>query len=848
MGQVIQAESRSLELTAVTLWEHDDDVYEYYDQPPQLRLNTKTTLGQVTGYGYTPDFFVLAKDFIGWVECKKTEFLEGEVANGKTTFIFEKNQWLHVPGSQYAKSLGLQFEVFTECSFSSAQLNNTVFLEDYWRVGCAAIGLVEQKEIRKLFEGAPFLTLGNLIGRGGDGTADIIYKMLADEQLHFLAEEEHLSEHSSTKIFLEIAEAKAYSFRKKIALTQDAEIYQSPVITLAVGSRLKWKNKIYEIVEAGDDNRCLKGPDDRAIFLPIDDLERLIAIGDIKSGEPEETARAEAATICNGAHPKEIEDALERLQCLKEPERIFSVTGKKPCPRIRRTWEARARKSKELYGCEYILLIDRAKSRGNRTRRLVPAVLDEIGKMAEVWKTEDISVNAIHAMLAAVCTEKGLLIPSVKALRRELKNRVKAYDQTLGSQGEKAAYIQKEFVWFLDRTSPPHGERFLEVAHIDHTKMDVHLIDSLHGGNLGRPWLSLLIDAYTRVILAFVLTYDAPSYRTLMLLMRECVRRHHRVPRTIVSDAGSEFLSAYWEQLLARLEITKRERPAGQSRNGSVIEAAFGVVDKDFTHQLTGTSKRLKKPRGVSRSHDPRKHAIWNLPVLTEELDKYIYEVYPTLNHSALGTTPQQAMEHSKKMGGSRAWKYVSYEESRVLFLPSYGNSQITLIPGRGLKVGPFHYFSNELQAPELEGKRFLVRYDPFDLSYVYAYVNRRWRRCETPMAGHLKGRTEKEIALITDEYNAKYRQKGKKLKETLPDYGRYLQQTFEKENILKQQKRDAELNKSIDLEEHNDTEPVAGEPENQIPSQQVQIIPALLGGTTVSPKKLSKFQFREYK
>jgi len=192
--------------------------------------------------------------------------------------------------------------------------------------------------------------------------------------------------------------------------------------------------------------------------------------------------------------------------------------------------------------------------------------------------------------------------------------------------------------------------------------------------------------------------------------------------------------------------------------------------------------------------------------------------------------------------------KYVSYEESRVLFLPDYGNSEITLIPGRGLKVGPFHYFSNELQAPEFEGKRFFVRYDPFDLSYVYAYVNRRWRRCETPMAGHLKGRTEKEIALITDEYNAKYRQKGKKLKETLPDYGRYLQQTFEKENILKQQKRDAELNKSINLEEHNDTEPVAGEPVNQIPSQQVQIIPALLGGTTVSPKKLSKFQFREYK
>jgi len=63
MGQVIQAESRSLELTAVTLWEHDDDVYEYYDQPPQLRLNTKTKLGQVTGYGYTPGLLCIGKGF-----------------------------------------------------------------------------------------------------------------------------------------------------------------------------------------------------------------------------------------------------------------------------------------------------------------------------------------------------------------------------------------------------------------------------------------------------------------------------------------------------------------------------------------------------------------------------------------------------------------------------------------------------------------------------------------------------------------------------------------------------------------------------------------------------------------
>ena len=53
------------------------------------------------------------------------------------------------------------------------------------------------------------------------------------------------------------------------------------------------------------------------------------------------------------------------------------------------------------------------------------------------------------------------------------------------------------------------------------------------------------------------LTFDPPSYRSVMMVMRDCVRRHSRLPQIVVVDNGKEFSSVYFETLLAYFEITK---------------------------------------------------------------------------------------------------------------------------------------------------------------------------------------------------------------------------------------------------------------------------------------------------
>jgi hypothetical protein len=50
--------------------------------------------------------------------------------------------------------------------------------------------------------------------------------------------------------------------------------------------------------------------------------------------------------------------------------------------------------------------------------------------------------------------------------------------------------------------------------------------------------VTLLVDAFSRRILAAYLTFDPPGYRSCMMVLRDCVRPHARLPQFVVVDGG----------------------------------------------------------------------------------------------------------------------------------------------------------------------------------------------------------------------------------------------------------------------------------------------------------------------
>ncbi len=176
--------------------------------------------------------------------------------------------------------------------------------------------------------------------------------------------------------------------------------------------------------------------------------------------------------------------------------------------------------------------------------------------------------------------------------------------------GPRAAYRHEPFYWELELTTPRHGVRPWEIAHMDHTELDIELVCSQTGRPLGRPWLSLMLDAFSRRVLALHLTFDPPSYRSCMMLARECVRRHQRLPQIVVVDGAAEFRGAYFEALLARYECIKKTRPGAKPRFGSVCERVFGTANTQFVHTLTGNTQLLRHARQVTKAVDPRGRAV----------------------------------------------------------------------------------------------------------------------------------------------------------------------------------------------------------------------------------------------
>ena len=165
------------------------------------------------------------------------------------------------------------------------------------------------------------------------------------------------------------------------------------------------------------------------------------------------------------------------------------------------------------YSNGYVGLLPKTGSRGNRKPRLPEAsrnlLIEFVTNDFESLKQK--TRAASWAALKRACEERAIVAPSYVSFCLAVRERP-AFDQTLKRQGRRAAYNRTEFYFELQPTTPRHGDRPFEIGHIDHTELDGEVVCSLTGRPLGRPWLTILTDAFSRRGLSvYPLTYDLSS-------------------------------------------------------------------------------------------------------------------------------------------------------------------------------------------------------------------------------------------------------------------------------------------------------------------------------------------------
>src|SRR5208282_2585589 len=72
-GKVLSCESRRIEFAQALLLENDDEVLESFTQPPPIELCYKSAKARDVRCDVTPDFLVLRRSHVEWVDGKPAD-------------------------------------------------------------------------------------------------------------------------------------------------------------------------------------------------------------------------------------------------------------------------------------------------------------------------------------------------------------------------------------------------------------------------------------------------------------------------------------------------------------------------------------------------------------------------------------------------------------------------------------------------------------------------------------------------------------------------------------------------------------------------------------------------------
>ncbi len=275
----------------------------------------------------------------------------------------------------------------------------------------------------------------------------------------------------------------------------------------------------------------------------------------------------------------------------------------------------------------------------------------------------------------------------------------------------------------------PEPQRPLDLVQIDHTPVDLIVVDEAAREPIGRPYLTLAIDVFSRCVVGMVVTLEAPSATSVGLCLAHAVADKRPwlerleieadwpmtgKPRAIHLDNASEFHSEALRRGCEQYGIERHYRPRGEPHFGGVIERLVGTA-MGMVHELPGTTFSNPQERG---SYGSEAAATLTLAELERWLALAIAGPYHQMVHGTLGEPPTARWADGVAWHG--APPTVSNPKAFLIdFLPVIRRT----IRRTGFIIDHVTYYSDILKPwiarRDLLG-RFVIRRDPRDLSRVW--------------------------------------------------------------------------------------------------------------------------------
>ncbi|WP_081668127.1 DDE-type integrase/transposase/recombinase [Metapseudomonas resinovorans] len=226
-----------------------------------------------------------------------------------------------------------------------------------------------------------------------------------------------------------------------------------------------------------------------------------------------------------------------------------------------------------------------------------------------------------------------LVIPSKSTLRRTIEE-LDTFETELHQLGRNSAIKNQRW---SKKCRKLH--RLLQRAECDTHYLDV-IVVNIDGEVLGRPYLTVVLDVYSRRVIGWDISLNPPSIeKTIRAIKMSLSSEHERngLATHYIVDNGSEFVAKKLSDCLALLgaEITFCE--PGEPNQKPFVERWFKTLTVGLIHHIKGTTFSNIVERG---DYDSEGEAIFTLEQIREKFKDWLDTVYHCDFHRGLNTSP----------------------------------------------------------------------------------------------------------------------------------------------------------------------------------------------------------------
>jgi len=355
----------------------------------------------------------------------------------------------------------------------------------------------------------------------------------------------------------------------------------------------------------------------------------------------------------------------------------------------------------------------------------------------QALRKEKPKFSALMGQIREICLAEGLKVPHRKTVQRRVADLIPiAAARRRGERQIEAAATPSPGQFLVHRPNA--------IWQIDHTIVDVIVVDEELRRPIGRPVLTIAIDLCTRMVAGFHLSLEAPSSVSVGLCLLHAVydksawlnEREIDIPWPVAGlpeilhcDNGAEFRSRALASACREYGIKLQFRPPATPRFGGHIERLIGTM-MGAVHVLSGTTFCNVKIRG---DYDAEGRATFTLRELEkwiaiEIAGKYHQRIYSTLLRPPLAVWRERQGE-------------VNFDlpPDRMAFWTSFLPAERRRLLKDGSHLEKIRYWSDALSREVGRGGELEIKYDPRDLSRIFVrqpdghFVEARYRNLSYP-------------------------------------------------------------------------------------------------------------------